>query len=176
MVKILVMAFINEDEKFCTKCGTKYEVRDMEGEGVVQYCPSCAEYHFPVFNTACSMIVRDPETKKILLIKQYGRDSYILVAGYVNRGEDAEAAVAREIYEETNLKAVKIEFNKSSYFERSNTLMLNWTVWIERAADLCSNKEIDSYCWFTEEEAIKNIRKDSLAERFLLNYLNKGSD
>ncbi|MCR5761134.1 MAG: NUDIX domain-containing protein [Sphaerochaetaceae bacterium] len=167
------MAFINENEKFCTKCGTAYQIREMEGEGQVQFCPSCNEYHFPVFNTACSMIVRDPKTKKILLIKQYGRDSYILVAGYVNRGEDAEVAVAREILEETGLEAQKIEFNRSSYFERSNTLMLNWTVWVKDASALHTNKEVDSYCWFTEDEAKKNIRENSLAERFLLYYLNK---
>lgn len=167
------MAYINENEKFCTKCGAPYQIREMEGEGQVQYCPSCAEYHFPVFNTACSMIVRDISSGKILLIKQYGRDSYILVAGYVNRGEDAEVAVAREILEETGLKAERIEFNRSSYFERSNTLMLNWTVWIRNASEISINKEVDSYSWFTEEEAKANIRKDSLAERFLLNYLNK---
>ena len=81
------MAFINEDERFCTKCGTPFEKRELEGEGLVQFCPRCNAYHFPVFNTACSMIVVDPKEKKILLIKQYGRDHYILVAGYVNRGE-----------------------------------------------------------------------------------------
>ena len=166
------MAFINENERFCTKCGTAFETRELEGEGTVQFCPKCNEYHFPVFNTACSMIVIDPKTKNILLIKQYGRDSYILVAGYVNRGEDAEQTVVREILEETGLVAKKITFNRSKYFERSNTLMLNWTVEIEDASVLKPNSEVDSYHWFSFEEARKNIRPGSLAEWFLDSYLD----
>ena len=166
------MAFINENERFCTKCGTAFETRELEGEGMVQFCPKCNEYHFPVFKTACSMIVVDPKAKKILLIKQYGRDSYILVAGYVNRGEDAEQTVAREILEETGLVAKKITFNRSKYFERSNTLMLNWAAEIEDAAALKPNSEVDSYHWFTFEEARKNIRDCSLALWFLNSYLD----
>lgn len=166
------MAFINEEERFCTKCGTAFEKRELEGEGTVQFCPKCGEYHFPVFNTACSMIVVDPGEKKILLIKQYHRDHYILVAGYVNRGEDAEQTVAREIKEETGLVAKKISFNRSKYFERSNTLMLNWTVEIEDASVLRPNSEVDSCHWFTFEEARRNIKDCSLAQYFLNSYLD----
>ena len=166
------MAFINENERFCTKCGTAFETRELEGEGTVQFCPKCNEYHFPVFNTACSMIVVDPKARKILLIKQYGRDHYILVAGYVNRGEDAEQTVAREILEETGLVAKKITFNRSKYFERSNTLMLNWTVEVEDASALKPNSEVDSYNWFTFEEAKRNIKDCSLAQWFLNSYLD----
>ena len=170
------MAFINEDERFCTKCGTPFEKRELESEGLVQFCPKCNAYHFPVFNTACSMIVVDPKEKKILLIKQYGRDHYILVAGYVNRGEDAEQTVGREILEETGLVAKKISFNRSKYFERSNTLMLNWTVEIEDASALKPNSEVDSYHWFSFDEARKNIKDCSLAQYFLNSYLDSLTD
>ncbi|MBQ7509006.1 MAG: NUDIX domain-containing protein [Spirochaetales bacterium] len=166
------MALINENEKYCTKCGTLFETREMEGEGTVQFCPSCGEYHFPVFNTACSMIVIDPRARKILLIKQYGRDHYVLVAGYVNRGEDAEKTVAREVMEETGLEAQEIRFNRSRYFAGSNTLMLNWTVFVKDASALHTNSEIDSCRWFTFEEARANIKDCSLAQWFLNSYLD----
>lgn len=38
---------------------------------------------------ADTMVVRDEKTGRILLIQQYGRPSCVLVAGYVNRGEQA---------------------------------------------------------------------------------------
>ena len=60
-----------------------------------------------------------------------GRDSYILVAGYVNKGEDAEDAVIREIREEMDLKVLECHFNRSHYFAPSNTLMLNFTAIVE---------------------------------------------
>ena len=54
-----------------------------------------------MYNIAVSMIVVNEETDKIMLIKQYGDPFYILVAGYVNRGEPLENAVVRENKEET---------------------------------------------------------------------------
>ena len=72
---------------YCPECGTKLEKRIMENEGVVGFCPGCKEHWFPVFNAACSMIVLDEKRENALLVKQYGKDYYVLVAGYINRGE-----------------------------------------------------------------------------------------
>ena len=74
-------------EKYCMVCGTQLKGKELKNEGVVPFCKSCGEFRFPVFNTAVSMIVISEETKKILLIRQYGRDALILVAGYVSRTE-----------------------------------------------------------------------------------------
>ncbi len=157
--------------EYCMFCGTKLKEKELEGEGMIPYCESCKEFRFPVFNTAVSMIVTNKEKDKILLIKQYGRDRYILVAGYVNKGEDAEDAVAREIREEAGLKVAGYHFNRSHYFKPSNTLMLNFTAVVEDMT-LSPNKEIDSYAWFSPEEAREHIAKGSLAEAFLLGYLD----
>jgi NAD+ diphosphatase len=39
-------------------------------------------------------------------------------------------------------------------------------------SELSTNAEIDSYQWFTPDDAQKNIRPNSLAERFLNAYLD----
>lgn len=79
-------------QKHCFECGTALIEKELEEEGIVPYCPKCQQYRFPMYNVAVSMIVVDEETGKILLIQQYGKPSYILVAGYVNRGEAEEHA------------------------------------------------------------------------------------
>jgi NAD+ diphosphatase len=150
----------------CMVCGEKLIDRELEGEGIVPYCPSCEEYRFPVFNTAVSMIVRNAEGK-IILIRQYGRNRFILVAGYVNKGEDAEAAVAREVAEELGMTVTGLSFNRSHYFAPSNTLMLNFSVTVKESKPH-PNREVDSYGLFTDEEAKREISKGSLAEQFLL--------
>ena len=38
--------------------------------------------------------------------------------------------------------------------------------------DLKVNEEVDNFKWFTFDEARANIKKNSLAERFLLHYLD----
>ena len=51
--------------------------------------------------------------------------------------------------------------------------MLNFTVTV--AGDSPTpNREIDSYAWFTPEEAKENIKPGSLARRFLYWYLDGG--
>lgn len=160
-----------KEMKYCMDCGTKLEMKWLEAEGkTVPYCPHCRDYRFPVFNTAVSMIVMNEAKDHVVLIKQYGRDSYILVAGYINQGEDAEDAVRREVREEMGLDVQTIHFNRSHYFEPSNTLMLNFTVTVK--GEIHPNWEVDSYQVFTLEEARKNIRRNSLAEAFLDGYLD----
>lgn len=158
-------------QKHCFECGTPLIEKLLEDEGIVPYCPQCGAFRFPMYNVAVSMIVINEQTGEILLIKQYGRPHFILVAGYVNRGEQLEHAVGREIKEETGMTVCRIKFNRTSFFEPSNTLMCNFTAFVKDASELSPNKEIDSYQWFTPEEAQKNIRPNSLAERFLNAYL-----
>lgn len=158
-------------QKHCFECGTALVEKALEGEGIVPYCPECGQYRFPMYNVAVSMIVVNEQNGKILLIKQYGRPHFILVAGYVNRGEAVEHAAGREIKEETGMTVSHIRFNRTSFFEPSNTLMCNFTAFVKDDSELAPNGEIDAYEWFTPEEARKNIRPESLAERFLVAYL-----
>lgn len=160
-------------QKHCFECGTALVERELEGEGMVPYCPICEQHRFPMYNVAVSMIVIDEQTGKILLIKQYGRPSYILVAGYVNRGEQVEHAVCREIKEETGMTVSGLKFNRTQFFEPSNTLMCNFTAFVKDSSELSTNKEIDSYQWFSPDDARKNIRPDSLAQKFLNAYLDE---
>lgn len=111
-------------QKHCFECGTALIEKELEEEGIVPYCPKCQQYRFPMYNVAVSMIVVDEETGKILLIQQYGKPSYILVAGYVNRGEAEEHAVVREVREETGLEVEHLRFNRT--YIRSAQGIISW--------------------------------------------------
>ena len=155
----------------CMECGCKLVMKENPGEGMTPFCPDCGEFRFPVFNVACSMIVMDEAREHILLIKQYGGSEYILVAGYVTKGEDAEVTARREVKEELDMDVKELKFNRSHYFAPSNTLMLNFTVVVEGTTPH-PNREIDSWKWFTLDEARKNIKKNGLANAFLNGYLD----
>ena len=163
----------NMIQKHCFECGAALIEKELEGEGIVPYCPECQQFRFPMYNVAVSMIVINEQTGEILLIKQYGRPWFVLVAGYVNRGEQVEQAVVREIKEETGMTVSHIKFNRTSFFEPSNTLMCNFTAFVKDDSELSTNAEIDSYQWFAPNDARKNIRPNSLAERFLNTYLDE---
>ncbi len=158
---------------YCIECGTKLELRDCPGEGMIPYCPSCKAFRFPIFNTAVSMEVLNPSKDRILLIRQYGKKRNILVAGYVNRGECAEHTVVREVREEMGLHVSDVRFQKSKFFEPSNTLMLNFSC-VADTEDLSGmTSEVDFAQWYSFEQAAEQIAPNSLAQEFLNHFLNK---
>lgn len=152
--------------KYCMQCGTLLQDREHPTEGIVPWCDNCREYRYPVFNTAVSMIVMDERRERVILIRQYGKPFAVLVAGYVNRGEDAENAAVREVREELGMSVTSLRFNHSHYYPPTNTLMLNFTVTVaEQEAE--PNWEVDSWRWYSVEEALAAIKPGSLAEAFL---------
>ena len=158
---------------YCTECGTKLVMKYLKNEGDIPFCENCNAFRFPMFNTAISTIVYAPDRKKLLLIKQYGRDRNILVAGYLNKGESAEHALKREVREEIGLNIVSCCFNRSEYFPKSNTLMLNFASMADTDDLSQMTPEVDSAAWYTPEEAKAAIYPGSLAEKFLLYWLSK---
>ena len=157
----------------CWACGTKLQPRECPGEGLVPYCETCGEYRFPIFNSAISTAVLNPIGDKILLIKQYGRDFYVLLAGYINKGESAEQALVREVREEVGLHVKGYRLMKTAYFAPSNTMMVNF-VSVADSEDLSGvTSEVDEAVWFTFDEALESIVPDSLAEHFLKNIVHK---
>ncbi len=159
---------------YCSKCGEELIEKELENEGMIPFCRQCGEYRFPMFNTAISAIVYHPEGDRIILIQQYGRKNNILVAGYVNRGESAEHTLIREVKEELGLDVIRYTFNASEFFEKSNTLMVNFACRVS-SGDLSgvNTREVDFAGWYTPAEARDKILDHSLAEKFLLSWLDK---
>ena len=51
--------------------------------------------------------------------------------------------------------------------------MCNFTAFVRDDSELHPNREIDSFQWFSPEDARKNIRQGSLAADFLNAYLDE---
>ena len=156
---------------YCTECGEKLTLMFANGEGIIPYCKNCKQYRFAQFATAFSMVVTNRNKDKILLAKHVGNDDFILFAGYVKKGETAEKTVTREFKEETKLNVVKYKYMGSRYHEPKNVLMLGYIVMAEDGEPVLNEKEIEEVKWFSFDEAIAAIRKDSTAEAFLKNAL-----
>lgn len=156
---------------YCVECGEKLALVVHKQEGLVPYCKNCNEYRFPQFATAVSMVVTNRNKDAILLAKHVGQDDYILFAGYVKKGETAEKAVTREFKEETKLNVVKYKYMSSRYHEPRNVLMLNYLAVAENGEPVVDASEIEEVKWFTFDEALNNVRKQSTAEAFLKNAI-----
>ena len=93
--------------------------------------------------------------------------------GKLEEGETPRQAAVREVREETGLEVEHLRFNRTKFFEPSNTLMCNFTAFVRTAKALHINHEVDRCKWFTPQEARENIRPNSLAAEFLNAYLDE---
>lgn len=157
---------------YCETCGTKLKLQQHE-DGMIPFCETCQNFVFPKFSVAMSTMILNQEKNRLLLIKQGKKEGYILTAGYVSLGESAEETVCREVKEELSLIVSETRFLQSRYYEKTNTLMLNFVSVVEDEDFTLKEDEVDEATWFTIEEAKKAIRPNSLAEFFLLSFLNQ---
>ncbi len=61
----------------------------------------------------------------------------------------------------------------SRYHEPRNVLMLNFILVAEDGEPSLNQTELEEVKWFTFEEALENVKKDSTAEAFLKNALTE---
>ena len=109
--------------RFCGKCGHP-TVHD-EKERMMR-CPECGNMIFP--KIAPAVIIALTHNDKIVLIQYANRNykHYGLIAGFVEIGETAEEAVAREVMEEVGLKVKNIRYYKSQPWGVAGNLSLGY--------------------------------------------------
>ena len=109
--------------RFCGNCGAS-TVHDAKER--MMRCPECGNMIFPRINPAVIVAVTNGD--KIMLIthaalnyKRYG-----LIAGFIEIGETAEEAVAREVMEEVGLKVKNIRYYKSQPWGVAGNLSIGY--------------------------------------------------
>lgn len=155
---------------FCNICGTKLEMRECEGETeLIPYCPQCEAFRFEQFNVAIITAIFNRDHTKLFMMRQYGRSGFNFLAGYVNKGESAEEALRREMIEEMGMTPVSFSIRFTSYFAKSNTLMIAFETTVD-SEDLshANEREVDEARWFTsKDKAREAVLKGAVAERLL---------
>ena len=169
----MIIEYKEENFMYCRECGEKLTLRFCENEGLIPYCAKCRSYMFPQFPVAVSMVVTNRAQDKILLAKHVEDDDFILFAGYIKKGENAEKTIPREIKEELGLDVVKWKYMSSKYHAKKELLMLNFIVVVEDNPIKLKEDEVSEARWCTHEEAVTLIRKGTTAEFFLNNAVRE---
>ncbi|NDR54662.1 NAD(+) diphosphatase [Actinomyces sp. 565] len=109
---------------FCPLCGGRTQIVQA---GWARRCTSCEALSFPRTDPAVIMAVTD-DADRIVLVHgaTWEQHRYSTVAGFVEAGEPAEAAVVREVAEETGLKVASVEFVASQPWPFPRSLMLGY--------------------------------------------------
>ena len=107
---------------YCPSCGGRTSIIEA---GWARRCSDCATVHFPRTDPAVIMTVVDA-SDRLLLVRgaTWAPRRYSVVAGFVEAGESVEAAVAREVWEETGLRVAEVEYVASQPWPFPRSLML----------------------------------------------------
>ncbi|WP_373236743.1 NAD(+) diphosphatase [Cohaesibacter celericrescens] len=142
------------NHQFCSKCGASTVVALA---GARRDCPSCSAVHFPRTDPVVIMLAihRDESGVERCLLGHHARfdtPMYSTLAGFMEHGETLEAAVRREILEESCIKIGAVRYLTSQPWPFPSSLMLGCF-----AEALSSNIQIDETelteaRWFTRQE------------------------
>jgi NAD+ diphosphatase len=135
----------------CPRCGTPTVPAPA---GHLTTCPADGTQHFPRLDPAVIMLVVDPDDRLMLArnaLWPAGRMS--VVAGFVEPGESAEHAVAREVYEETSIVVDQVRYLGSQPWPMPRSLMLGFTARAKGGQRITVDaEEIGEARWFTRGE------------------------
>jgi NAD+ diphosphatase len=126
----------------------------IERAGWSQRDPSSGAELFPRTDPAVIMLVHDGADRCVLgrqAVWPPGRFS--ILAGFVEPGESAEAAVAREVAEEVGLRVTDIRYAGSQPWPFPQSLMLGFTARLDGDPTLrLDDEEIEEARWFTRDQ------------------------
>ena len=140
--------------RFCGACAGRTEPSTLDRSRV---CKECGLAQFP--RLAPAIIVTVERGDEILLARSphFPPGIFSTIAGFVEPGESAEEAVAREVHEEVGVEVGDIRYFSSQPWPFPNSLMLGYTAQWKSGEIEIDGVEIEDARWF---------RKDDMPVRF----------
>ena len=163
---------------FCAACGT---ASDLVQGGWQRACPACGAQHFPRTDPVVIMLVT--HGNKVLLGRSPGwpHGMFSLLAGFVEPGETLEAAVRREVLEETGVRCGAVSYLASQPWPFPASLMIGMRTEALDTALAIDPEELEAALWVTREDlvlafadehpSISPARPGSIAHFILRNWL-----
>lgn len=133
--------------RFCPQCGSPLEWGEIEGQSR-QLCfnPPCGfvrwDNPLPVVAAIVECVDRNGEVL-IARNRAWAEGKFGLVTGFLERDEAPEAAVAREVMEETGLESLAVRLVGVYPFTRKNEVILAYHV--QARGEIRLNHELAEY-------------------------------
>jgi NAD+ diphosphatase len=137
--------------RFCANCGAPSVPAES---GHVRRCGACGAEHFPRTDPVVIMLVIDDERDRVLLGRQaaWTAGRYSCLAGFVEPGESLEEAVAREVFEEADVRVDTVAYRSSQPWPFPSSLMLGFTCRYAGGEPLARDGELEDLRWFRRDE------------------------
>ena len=131
--------------------------------GHARKCTNDGSEHFPRCDPAVIMLVTDPDDRCLLARNvQWPARRVSVLAGFVETGESAEQAVAREVYEEAGVTVTRVAYQASQPWPMPHSLMLGFRAETESTEINVDQEEIAEADWYSREDLKKAIESGDL--------------
>jgi len=147
------VAVANWHESFthCPRCGAATE---PFASGHARRCPVDGSEHFPRVDPAMIVLVTDPDDRCLLARNVMWPEHRVsILAGFVEAGESAEQAVAREVREETAIEVATVRYLGSQPWPMPQSLMLGFRAEADGSQEITVDpQEIAEARWFSRAD------------------------
>ncbi|MFW1677827.1 NAD(+) diphosphatase [Pontibacter sp. JAM-7] len=109
--------------RYCPRCASALHRAMTE---VAMRCPACERHYYPPTNPCVIVLVRNGNRCLLAHASRFADGRYSLLAGFIEAGETAEAAVAREVAEEVGIQLKNIRYIRSQSWPFPHSLMLGF--------------------------------------------------
>ena len=142
--------------RFCSNCGAPSEVAVA---GWRRDCPVCKALHFPRTDPVVIMLAVDGDACLLGRQPRFPKGMYSALAGFVEPGETIEAAVRREIHEETAVACRAVQYFASQPWPFPASLMIGCFARAESRSFKVDRVELEDARWFSRDETIALIER-----------------
>lgn len=156
--------------KYCPICSEELTLKEIPEEGYIPFCNNCSKLYFP-FSYPCVICLVKYNGNYILIKQNYVSDNYILVAGHIKQGSNAELTIKEEVKEEIGLDVKSITYINSYFHERGNNIMFGYMV--EAEGEIITNHEVDNYIIVSEDKVLDLLNESYIAYKVALEYFQK---
>ena len=114
--------------------------------------------HDYLWLSGATAVIRRDSDHRVLLVRRSDNGAWTPVTGIVDPGENLEQAVAREVYEETGLQALNLDYRMSDVWPFPRSLMICYRVTVDDTQPVEHlDGEIRAARWFTAPELAQAI-------------------
>lgn len=146
----VALAAWHSSHTHCPRCGGKTEVI---ASGWVRRCIADGSEHYPRTDPAVIMAVIDDDDRLLLgHARHWPEGRFSTLAGYVEPGEGLEAAVRREVLEESAIVVGDVEYCGSQPWPFPASLMFGFRARATTTQITVDDDEVTEARWFTREE------------------------
>ena len=161
MTHAVALANWHETFTHCPRCGSP---TDPISSGHARKCPVDDSEHFPRVDPAMIVLVTDPDDRCLLARNVMWPEHRVsILAGFVEAGESAEQAVAREVHEETGIVVGIIRYMGSQPWPMPQSLMLGFRAEADGSQEIrVDDNEIAEAHWYSRDELTQAIETGQL--------------